>query len=329
MENQTIPVTPTPSALPPKKSKPPLIIGVIVVLGLIGGGVYAFIAPGMSPTVMLKKSLEKSVEVKSMTFSATSTGQVENAGDAGFPSNAEFTLTAGGAVDITSPESRLFDISLGINATVKTSSTTGSLAVAATVLSVNKNFYLTLKNFNASYSSTDPKEANVQMVVMMANGFASSLLNKSILFTEKDMPTKATSTKEVFSAEEKDMVREYVKGMSYVKDISKVGKESLNDVSTTHLKVTVQNGKEFEDLVKKIIEKRGEVVDERANDFIKVASQQVMFDVWIGTSDGLVYEIVTSPIVVEDTKTGAKTTTVQEIVFGNYNTPVTDRKSVV
>lgn len=321
MENQTIPVTPTPTALPPKKSKLPLIIGVVVVLGLIGGGVYAFVLPNTSPAVMLKKSLEKSIEVKSLAFTATTTGKVENAGDTGLPSASDFTLTANGAVDITNPESRLFDINLGINASVQASSTTGSLVLGLNALSVDKKFYLNLKNFNASYSSTDPKEANAQMVVMMANGFASSLTNKWILFTANNV-AMATSTESVISAEEKALIKEYIDGMSYVKDISKVGKETLGDAVTTHLKVTIQNGKEFEELVRKIEAARGEEPDERSNDFIKLMSQEIVLDVWVGKNDGLVHKIVTSPVIATDTKTGTKTTTSQEVMFSNFNAPL-------
>lgn len=321
MENQTIPVTPTPAALPPKKSKLPLIIGVIVVLGLIGGGVYAFVVPSTSPAVMLKKSLEKSIEVKSMAFSATSTGRVENNGGAGLPSATDFTITASGQIDITNPESRLFDINLGVNATVQASSTTGSLVVGLNALSIDKKFFLNLKNFNASYSSDDPKEAGVQMTIMMANGFASSLTNKWILFTEKNV-AMATSTKSVISAEEKALLKEYVDGMSYVKDISKAGKDTVSGVSTTHLKVTIQNGKEFDELVRKIEAGRGEEHDERSDDFIKLMSQEITFDVWIGKNDGLIYKIITSPVTAEDTKTGTKTITNQEIMFSNYNQPV-------
>lgn len=315
-----------------EKSKLPIIIvSIIVILCLIGGGVFAynkFLTPTISPTEILKNSLQVSLNVRSLSFTATSTGEVENNMGNGVPSASNFTLTSNGSIDFHSLDTLLLDLNVGMNASVNAATSTGSLLLGVNAIYLNKNLYLDLKNFSVSYTSTDPKAAGTQMFVGLANGFASSLQNKWIqIDTSKAVKTSSDQT--TLTQEDMTMIRDYIFGMSYVTAISSVGEEPINGTPTHHLKVTIQNGQELTDLIQKITLEKQTVTpkdmgafNKRMADISKATNQKIDLDIWIGKTDSLVYKVVSSPVTISDTQTGTKTTTSQEAIFSNYNQPV-------
>lgn len=307
----------------PVSKLPILLIITIIALCLIGGGTFAYYrltTPTLSSNEILKNSLEASKDVRSLSFTAVSNGKIESNIGNGIPSASNFTFNSKGSIDFHSIDKLLFDLSIGINASVNTATSSGSLLSDLNAIYINKNLYLDLKNFSVSYTSTDPKAMGTQMFVGMANNFASSLRNKWIkIDTSKSI--KKSSESGTFTNEDILMIRDYVLGMSYITSIDKVGEETINDTSTYHLKATIQNGQELIDLIKKI-NKDSKISDERMSDISKAINQKIDLDIWVGKRDYLIYKVVSSSVMISDTQTGTKTVTSQELVFDNYNKPV-------
>lgn len=326
---------------PQNKSKSPLITVIaLIALCLIGGGVFAyykFLTPTISsPTEILKNGLRTSFNVRSLSFVATSTVQVENQpNDVIFPfSSLNFNFTSNGSVDFHSLVAPLFDVTVGINMAVNSATSGGGLlSLEANTIHINKNFYFNLKNFNALYTlppgatemQLPPGATEMQMAIFFTNGFALSLKNKWVQIGTSEAD-KTSSFQNSLKHEDMAVIRNYILGMSYVTAINNIGSESINGVSTHHLKVTIQNRQELLNLIRKIILEKREVdmvvFNKGMDDLSKVVSQKIDLDIWIGKSDSLVYKVVLSPIIISGSQVEGKTTISQEVVFSNHNQPV-------
>ena len=318
----------------PKKSKLLLTLVIFVVaLCVVGGGAFAyykFFMPGLSPTDILKKSFDATLNVRSFSFTATSTGQVEDQLGNGIPSSSDFTFNSSGSIDFHVPSAPLFAIDLGINANSNTTSYTGSLSSDIGTIFINKSVYLDLKNFKVSYTSSDPKAAQAQSFVSLANIVAALFENKWIQFDESGAISAGTQNPQSLSTEDVTAVKNYVSGMSYIKAISNAGDENINDISTYHLKMTVQGNQALVDLIQKIATDQGKTMtpDQVQNLSQTLTTQKIDIDIWIGKADFLVYKIVTlpvsisSPVTVGNSQSSVKMTMSQEISFSDYNQPV-------
>ena len=335
---QNVPTTPqitppAPQNISPNHnaSKLPFIsIVVVIILCLTGGSVFAyyrFFVPTISPIDILKNSVQASLKVRSFSFAATSTGKVENNKVSGVPTPSDFTVTSNGSIDYHTLDSLLLEFNLGVNASANTATSTGSLNIGTDSIYANHNFYVNLKNFNLSYSSTDSKTASAQIFVALVNGFASSLLNKWIQIDTSNT-IKTPSSQSTMSEEDKALVRDYITGMSYITAISNVGDETIGSTPTYHLKVTIQNGQKLNDIIRKISLERNaataydmDTFNKSMGDISKTIDQKVDFDIWIGKHDSLVYKIVSTPVTISIEQSGTKTTSSGETTFSNYDVP--------
>lgn len=315
----------------PKKSKviPILLIVLVLLLASFGGALayFKYVVYSPDPKEILKKAILASLEVKSFSFSITSSGRIENSAGQGLPSATNLSFESKGAFDFHAPDAVLLNANIGINASVRDATSTGSLVLSVDTLRAAKNFYLNLRKFNVTYTSNDPQAASSQVFIGMANGIAAAFSNKWIVLS--DGKSTATSTVDLLVTEDINAIRDYVLGMRYVTSISNAGIETVNDIPMYHLKLSIQNGQELVDLIQKISKEKQSaniggtpLVDKRTDDLLKTANQKVDLDIWIGRNDSLVYRIVSSPIVVSDTQTSTKSTTSHEIALGNYNQPV-------
>lgn len=317
---------------PQTKSKKTFVIVMsIVAVCLIGGGALAyqkFISPTVSPANILKKSLQASLNTKTVSFTATSTGQIENQLDNGLPASANFSITSNGSIDVHSLDNLLLSVNLKTNALANSPTTTGSLLLDLKTIYANKNFYLNLNKFDISYSSPDPKTIGTQMFVGMAKGIVSSLENKWLQI-DISKTLGSSSTDSYFTKEDAATFENYKVGMSYITTISNVGKETTSNIPTYHLKLTIKNGKELNDLIRKFALEKQPVApkdmakfDKEMDDLAKIIDQKIDLDVWVGRNDSLIYKIITSPIIISDEKSGTKSTVAEEITFSDHNQPV-------
>ena len=253
---------------------------------------------------------------------STSTGDVKSQYENGVPSSLNFTVTTNGAVDFHVPQTPLFEAGITTNANVNDATSNGSLLVGVDSRYVDKNFYLSLKDFNVSYNSSDPKAAQTQMVVALANSFVSSIKNKWIQFDMSATADTASTTSSSLSDADSKMIRDYISGMSYITAISNVGTENIGNVSSYHLKMTVQGNQKMMDVIQKLTSNNASTNAVQPQDVSSFINQKVDLDVWIGKSDFLVYKIVTGPININNAQAKTETTSSHEIVFGNYGQPV-------
>lgn len=315
-----------------KKSHMGLMVSIIIVLLLLGGGAYAyftFINPATSSKDILKKSVEAYINgnVKSFSFSATSTGQAKNQLGNGIPSSSDFTLTSNGSVDFHTPSAPLVNFDLGINVNVAPNN---SFLLDLSTIYIDNNIYLGLKDFKLSFNPSssdnlDPAEvAQAKSYVSIANNVAPSLQNKWIQFgvptsvnTESPVPLSPQA-----QANDK-MFQDYISGMSYITAINTIGTETIDNTSTYHIKMTIQGDQKLIDLLKSS-GAMDKVTFAQMDDVSKVITQKFDLDIWIGKDDFLVYKIVSSPISITSTQANAKgtVTVTQEIVFSDYNKPM-------
>ncbi len=315
-----------------RKSYTGLILAtIVIILFVLAGGAYAYykiVVTNLYPRAILERSFLASLNVKTLSFMATSTGQVSDAIGSEIPSSGNFTVTSDGSIDLHSIDLPLFDLNFGANASFGNATTTGSLTLGIAAIYTNKNLYLNLKNLDLAYSSVDPKAASTQSIVATINGFVRSLENKWIQIDAS--PISATTSSQYFLSDtDKAAIRGYVAGMSYITATNNVGTEIIHGIPTYHLKVSVLPGQQFVDLVRKIslekqpdIQKNMQAFNAQMNNVSKTANQKIDFDIWIGQSDSMIYKIVTSPVTVSDEKSGTVSTTSQEVSLSNYNEPL-------
>jgi len=327
----SVPAQPVSPVIPPvqtiqKKSSMKLMIAIIViVLLVIGGSVYAYFtfnASSLTPKDIIRNSFNASLKVRSFSFMSTSTGEIKSQ-NSSFPLLSNFKFTTKGAIDFHTPQSPLFNADFSINADTNDATNTGSLLLGLSTLYLDKNSYLSLKDFNVSFSSSDPKAMQTQMFVGLANGFASSLKDKWIKFDMSNATNIATTTQTSLSDEDKQMIRDYFSGMSYITSISNVGVENINNVPTYHIKMTLQGDQKMADMLQKITSTNKAVADSaQTKDLYDFIKQKIDLDTWIGKTDFFIYKIVSSPVSVDDPQTKTEMSSSHEISFSDYNTPI-------
>lgn len=302
------------------KSKLPLLLGLVLTLCLIGGGVYAYQNMFLeSPEVVLKKSFINTTDITSFSFAATSTGQVTMSATAtAATSSSTYVVSSNGSVNKASAEAFAFNIDVLLNTNFNAEVAKGTLATVLKVIYVQKNLYLNLTDFDMTLDSSGDESAGSPMIAGMVNGIVGSLKNKWIQM-DKEQGAEVYSEQEPLSENHKAMIREYVSGMRYVKQISRVGSDKINGVNTDHLKVSVENGQELVDLIKKISLERNQPIEDE--DLAKIIGQKIDFDIWIGKKDYFVYKMVSSPLVATD-EAGSESSATVEVSLSNHNQPV-------
>ncbi len=353
ISNQNLQSLSTQPIEPKKSSVKVLIFTMIIVLFILATGAlayYKFLAPELSPTEIIKNGMQASLNIKSFSFSATSTVSLENKFDNNavssttnlailaakgygyaIPSSTNINMvsTADGSIDFNSIENLIFNINsdTSVGANMGTSSS-GSLSLGTSVIFLNKNLYHNLKRFNVSYSSSDnaTSTTQIQMFLGIADSFASTLENKWIQI-DLTNTLASSSIKNIPDQDDFSAIKDYLYRMSYVKAINNIGKETINDIPTYHLKVTVQHGQELIDLFKKFALKyqtssSSDVSNINDNLQKNILSQKNDIDIWIGQKDYLIYKIKSNNININDVQTKTNATTSSEIVFNNYNQPM-------
>jgi hypothetical protein len=332
--------------MPPKeRSKLPLVLLIVFIAVLvIGGGVFAYYklylpnaAPKISPQEILQNSIQASMDVRSLSFDVKNTAEISTEKDElrkGIPTAVNFVFSASGAIDFNSLDALLFDVVLDMTMEAEESAAdieshaSGTLGINAVY--AQKNLYLNLKEFDVSYESSDPESAGVKMSTALVDGFAESLKGKWIKIDATKAIMIATTSQSAFSEENKIRIREYLSSMSYVKTVDKVGDETINEIQTYHLKVSIEHDQEeLADLTEKLVAEKYSADSEYMNEFnkqrdnfLKSVSQKIDIDLWIGKDDFLIYKIVTSPITISDPEAEIKIVISHEAGFGDYNEPV-------
>lgn len=327
---QTTPPTPPPpqfTQIPQQQSRVKQFISVIIIaIILIGGSAFAyykFTKPSISPKEIFQKALESSMDIRSFSFNATSTGQVTNNIVKDLPSSSSFTMSYNGSIDFHSQDTFMLDIDFMLNANTNSATSSGSLVLGIETIYLQKSIFFNIKDFNVTYNSSDQKLSNIQAFVGMANGFVNSLKNKWIQINISTSTQKTAVSQNLLNDEDKTMIRNYILGMRYITSLDNVGEENINSVNTYHLKVSIQNGQELTDLVRKIMSSKNvDDLDKKMDNLSKSINQRFDLDIWVGKDDYLVYKIVTIPITISDSKTGTKSTTSQEITISNHNKPI-------
>ncbi|MDE1970219.1 MAG: hypothetical protein KGI50_01425 [Patescibacteria group bacterium] len=323
----------------PKKSSNTLLISIsaLLIFCLIGGGAFAyftFLTP--NPTEIFKKSLQTSLNTTSFSFAATSTADAEIQIDNEIVpplSNVSIASNSNGSIDFRSLDAPLFDVAFGTLTNFNTATSSGLISMRLNERYLNKNLYINLKNFNVSYTSTDPRAAGMQVFIGLANGFMASLENKWIRIDIDKTIHSVNSSHQIFlTQEDMTMIRNYVLSMSYVTSMSNGGRETVNNVPTYHLKVTTQHGQELINLIRKIILEKQTIVPKDMDAFNKNMevlsrniSQKINWDIWVGRNDSLIYRITSSSLVIPIVMNGAQIGTVTgnlEVNLSNYNRPI-------
>lgn len=284
--------------------------------------------PEISAREILQKSSDAFWNIKTFSFSVTSTGKMKSTQvGSGLPSEMNIIFGTDGAIDLTTIEKPLFKAALNVKGDAKSATSSGSLLLGTDLLYDQKNAYFRLKDFSVSYTSSDPEAMGVQMFVGMANGFVESLKGKWIMLSKPKV--SKTGDAKPLTAEDIALVREYLSGLSYIASAEIVGEETVDGIPAYHVKAAVQHGPELKTLIRKIALKRSTVppkdmaaFDKEIDEFVKNLGQKVDMDLWIGKSDYMVYKMVTTPVTVHNEKSGMVAITSQEATFGNFNQPV-------
>ncbi len=302
----------------------------IIVLTAAAGGAYAYYAFVATPAPLdiIKKTLQASLSTTSFSFAATSTGEISNTVSNGLPTSANFTIAGNGSMDLHSLTNPLFDLALSVNIGVNTATDTGSLLLSFHAISLDKQMYFNLKEFKVAFSSTDPKEAQLQFFVALANGFATPLENKWILASSSPIASSVGTTSELAAAD-LAALQAYMTRLSYLSSVQSAGTENIAGVGTYHLKAAIQFDQEFMNLVDKIeLDEQPEAAKaptfkQQMDDLHKALAQEFFVDVWIGKSDYRIYKMLVAPGTFSDSKSGTQLHIREEVMASGYNQPVT------
>lgn len=297
-----------------------ILIIIIAIALFIGGGAFAYHTLYTSPTKILEKSLQNSSKVRSISFNSTSTTKIINESETEMPTISNFSLLSG-SIDFNSIEKLAFDIDISNISKTEPETGDNSLTIGLKTIFTQKNLYFNLKDLNVKYDSSDSEGIDtVGMILGMVETFAKSLQNKWIVIDTTDA-INTHSSKNSLDENEMQMIRDYVTEMSYIKNIEKVGDDKINDIETYHLKVTMQHDQKLVDIIKKITSEEDQTVN--VDDYSQILNQKIDLDLWIEKKDYMIYKIVTSPVSVNDSNTGNKAISSQEITFSNHNQPIT------
>jgi hypothetical protein len=275
---------------------------------------------------LLQKSIHATLAAPSVSFAATSTSNISSA-LSGAPAIAgNLTLTSVGSVDRHTPGSPLLDLTLGGNFSTNTATDTGSAAFSLHTIYAQKHLYLELNNFILSYKSTDPKEAMVQLVVLLANGFAASIENKWIdLGTQQeDASLVHLATSSPALARDEAALVAYAQGGSYVTSAQNIGVENINGIPAYHLKLVLTFEQQLADLILNIQTDQNPASAGTAsylqlkNSLARQVGNKANVDVWVGKSDSLLYQLTLSPLTITDSTTNSTVVVSMQSTYSDY-----------
>lgn len=308
-----------------------LAASAILLLAAIAGGVFAYYTSmeAPSPTDILKKAIQTSLDTTSLSFIATSTGQVKNTATNGLPSASDYTVTTSGSLSLGSPTEAAFDVRVGGNFTVNTATDTGSMVLGAHLIYVDQDLYFNLNDLKVSYTSSDPKQAQTQMFVALINSIVASLQNKWIVASSSNPQPPATATTSPAFMTKLAAERDYFLGLSYVTKNDNVGTETINGIPSHHLSLTIQFDQQLVELMRQLYldaepEAEGTMTFTKQMENLQAAiKKSYSLDLWIGKGDSRIYRVVLAPITFDEAQTGIQSTLSQEVTLSDYNKSLT------
>lgn len=305
------------------------IVGVIII-GLVGRGIWAWqqVIEAEKPMSILKSAIQESAKLTSVSFTATTTGQVITKPQGGIPPVLDFSFAFGGDVDMHEPNNPASDISMAASVNGHTATSSTSVTLGGRGIFVQKSAYSMLKNFNIAFSSSDPKDSGTQFFVGLVNGIANSFANKWISIDVSKTLASSTVAIQPVNIFNDQRLKDYFSNSNYITAATMVGKETIFGIPTYHLKVAIQGDQQLIDLVKQITLEKDPAMAKDANfnkameGFAGVVMQKVDLDVWVGQDDSYVHKVTTSPLTINDKTTGDTVTASQEMTFLNQNKSV-------
>jgi hypothetical protein len=218
----------------------------------------------------------------------------------------------------------LANVNFTVNAQSANASTSDGLAISADTIYVPKSLYINIKNFNVSYSSTNPQQAGAGLIIAMINGIALKLENQWIQIDASSTIPMTSSTQNGLTQADISSIDNYIFGMSYVSSISNLGVETVNNMKTNHIEATLQDDGQLVALIRQIAPEKqpslatSTVFESQMDNLTQTLDQPITVDVWIGTADYRIYKITFGPIIFGDTQNSVQSSSNFEASFSDY-----------
>jgi hypothetical protein len=167
-------------------------------------------------------------------------------------------------------------------------------------------------------------------IVGAINGFMPSLENKWILISTSTISSSTSLTSGQTSLDAADIseIRDYIKGTSYIKSASIVGKDQVDNIPAYHVAVQIQDDGGFSKLVEDIMLKHEPSIatstslEQGLADLQNITGQALSVDIWIGQNDNRIHRINIPNISVSDPKSGTRSTFSLNLEIDDQNQPV-------
>jgi hypothetical protein len=304
--------------VPPKKSKLGLIIGVIVLLILVGVvSAYAFTMKSETPRDIIVRSILSYKDITSLGFDAKIEGKV-TPDDPSLPfATADYSIRTAGKVGFNKDGLEALDMTFGAKLDADDGTAKSGFDADLRILGTPDMGYIQINDLDFTYQPKTPDPSTDQLIA-----YVQTALNKVkgqwISFEIDD--SKPTKTPEKEDSE----VGKKIASLDYIDKFENLGEEPINNVVTTHFRLTVNNAKfkEISDEIQKVSSQYIPGYLAAVGAATTATGETTIVDMWIGKKDNHFYRITFSEITMVDDESKTSVSMKGSLDFTGYNEPV-------
>lgn len=307
--------SPSPIMTPPRAWKKPIgiVAGVVVGVGVIAGGVFAYQYYYPSPKTVLTKMATATANIKAFRFSAVADVKTTTTApkiDVGFPFPENFVVNTSGAVDVRDTKSPALDLTISGNATVGGD----QIPAGVNVRYVGSMLYLRLNDA----PNVGPIDLSFLKGQWIKIDVAAMLKQFGV-----DL-SKATTKGSPPSIEDINTIRQVLLSSNVFTITATLPSENIAGVGTYHYAFTIDKQQ-----VMMVMGKIAEVLNKKPLDATERADLQkslnaidsISGELWIGKTDFYVRQVKYTLVVKETPESKWGGTVIETIQLSNYNTP--------